>query len=140
MSPSTCGRLASAPAEGRARGSLEAVSPIGIRSTTRRLRRHMVGMVLVVALSGAIAAHHSGIAMGEMHHDGMSAAVEMCVGAFVAVGSAVAAVAIGILALGRWPTLIDLAPADALTHPRTCAPAARAGPLLPLARLCVWRR
>ena len=116
------------------------MSAIGIRGTTRRLRRHLVGVVLVVALSGAIAAHHSGIAMGEMHHDGMSAAVEMCVGAFVAVGSAVAAVAMGILALGRWPTLIDLAPAEAFTHFRTRAPAARAGPRLPLAQLCMWRR
>jgi hypothetical protein len=116
------------------------VSPIAIRSATRRLRRHLAGLVLVAALSGAIAAHHSGIAMGEMHHDGMSAAIEMCAGAFVAVGAAVAVVAIGILALGRWPTLIEVAPADALPHSRICAPAARAGPFPPLAQLCVWRR
>jgi hypothetical protein len=116
------------------------VGSIAIRRSMCRVRRHAAGVLLAIALSGAIAAHHSGIAMGEMHHDGMSAAVEMCVGAFVAVGSAVAAVAIGILALGRWPTLIDLASANALTQPRTCAPAARAGPLLPLSKLCVWRR
>jgi hypothetical protein len=113
------------------------VGPIAIRRSMRRVRRHAAGVLLAIALSGAITAHHSGIAIGEMHHDGMNAAIEMCVGAFVAVG---AAVAIGILALGRWPTLIDLAPANALMHPRTCAPAARAGPRLRLAQLCVWRR
>ena len=96
--------------------------------------------MLVVALSGAIAAHHGGIAMGDLHHDGMTSAIEMCAGAFVAVGAAVAVVAIGILALGRCPTLIGLAPADAPWQSRLCAPAARAGPRLPLAQICVWRR
>jgi hypothetical protein len=121
-------------------GSLDAVSPIAIRSAMQRIRRRLAGLVLFVALSGAIAAHHSGIAIGDMHDDGMSAAIEMCVGAFVAVGAGVAVVAIGIVALGRWPAVIDLGPTDALPHSRICAPATRAGPSQPLAQLCVWRR
>jgi hypothetical protein len=116
------------------------VGPIAIRRSMRRARRHAAGVVLAVALSGAIAAHHSGIAMGGMHHDGMSAAIEMCVGAFIAVGAAVVAVAIGILALGRWPTLDEIFPAGGLVPAGARAPEARAGPPPPLSQLCVWRR
>lgn len=123
-----------------ARGSLEAVSPIAIRCATRWLRRHLAGLLLVLALGGAVAAHHSGIGLGDMHHDGMSAAVEMCVGACVAVGAAVAAVLIGMLALGRWPTVLELGPGGTLALAGASAPESRAGPPPPHSQLCVWRR
>jgi hypothetical protein len=116
------------------------VGPIAIRRSMRRLRRHVAGVVLAVALSGAIAAHHSGIGMGDMHHGGMSAAVEMCAAAFTAVGAAVAAVAIGILALGRRLAPDELFPAGGATPVGARAPAARAGPPLLFSQLCVWRR
>lgn len=77
--------------------------------------------------------------MSDMHHDGMSTAIEMCMGAFTAVGAAVAAVAIGMLALGRWPDTSELAGGASLTLGGACAPEARAGPP-PLSQLCVWRR
>ena len=115
------------------------MSPIAIRRSTRRLRRHVAGLLLVCALGSAIAAHHTGIGMSDIHHDGMSTAIEMCMGAFTAVGAAVAAVAIGMLALGRWPTTIELAGGASLTLGGACAPEARAGPR-PLSQLCVWRR
>lgn len=121
-------------------GSLQIVSPISIRRATCRLRRHLAGLLLLLALGGAIAAHHSGIGMSDMHHDGMSAAVEMCVGAFVAVGTAVAAVAIGILALGRWLSVIELLPTGSRTPAGARAREARAGPPPLLSQLCVWRR
>ena len=97
-------------------------------------------MALIVALSGAIAAHHSGIALGETHHDGVSPVVEMCAAAFVAVGATVAAVTIGRIALGRWSIVIQPTPVDALSRAGTRGPAARAGPSPPLSLLCMWRR
>jgi hypothetical protein len=36
-----------------------------------------------------------------VHHDGMSAAIEMCIGVVSAVRAGVAAVALSVLALGR---------------------------------------
>jgi hypothetical protein len=114
------------------------MSPLGIRRSTRRLRRHAVGLLLVFALGGAIAAHHSGMGPGDMHHGGMSAVAEMCVGAFTAVGATIAACAMGLLALGRWPTQQVLMPAGVLTSVAPSPYPARAGPPLPL--LCVWRR
>jgi hypothetical protein len=44
-----------------------------------------------------------------MHEDGMSAAIEMCIGVVSAVRAGVAAVALGVLALGRWATPTELA-------------------------------
>jgi ABC-type anion transport system duplicated permease subunit len=80
------------------------------RRYTRRLRRHATGLLLVLATGAAISAHHSGLGMGDMHPDGMGSAIEMCLGAFTAVGAAVIAVAVGVLALGRWlirPSLVS---------------------------------
>jgi hypothetical protein len=116
------------------------VGPIAIRRSMRRLRRHAAGVLLTIALSGAIAAHHSGIAMSDMHHDGMGTAIEMCIGAFTAIGAAVVAVAIGILALGRWPTPVDLFPTAGRLPIGARAPEARAGPHPLFSQLCVWRR
>jgi hypothetical protein len=107
----------------------------------RRLCRHAAGLLLVLALGGAIAVHHGVMGLDGMHHDGMGATVEMCLGVFTAVGAAVAAVALGVLALGRWRTPLTLLPAGALTVRLAGrrGPEARAGPP-PLSRLCVWRR
>jgi hypothetical protein len=115
------------------------MSPLRIRRSTRRLRRHAAGLLLVFALGGAVAAHHSGMGAGDMHHGGMSAVAEMCVGAFTAVGATIAACAIGLVALGRWPTPQVLAPAGVLTAVPAAPHPARAGPP-PLPLLCVWRR
>ena len=115
------------------------MSLIAVRRSTRRLRHHLAGLLLVCALGTAIAAHHSGVAMPDMHHDGVSAAIEMCLGAFTALGAAVAAVAIAMLALCRWPSVSKLPDGASLTLGGACAPEARAGPP-PLAQLCVWRR
>jgi hypothetical protein len=116
------------------------VSPIGIRRATRRLRHHATGLLLVLALAGAITADHSAIGMSDVHHDGMGAAIEMCLGAFTAVGATVVAVALGILALGRWPASPALTPAGALACAGTRAPEARAGPPpRHCSQLCVWR-
>jgi hypothetical protein len=115
------------------------MSPLAIRRSTRRLRRHAAGLLLVLALGGAIAAHHSGMGMGDMHHGSMGAVVELCVGTFTAIGAAVAAVAMGLLALGRWPTPLILIPGGVLMSAPPAPYPARAGPP-PLSLLCVWRR
>ncbi len=121
-------------------GSLEIVGPIAIRRQVRRLRRHAAGLLLVIAVAGAVVAHHSDFAPDGLHHDMALSAVELCVGAFTAVGAAVAAVSLGSIALGRWPTPAPLAPTARIAlHGGGPTPLARAGPsLLPL--VCVWRR
>lgn len=134
------GRLANrARIAGRALGSLKRVSPLAARRWMRRLRRHAAGLLLVLALAAAIVVHHGAISLDGVHHDGTAAAVEMCLGVFTAVGAAVAAIALGVLALGRWRTPLALLPVGALRRAGTRAPEARAGPP-PLAQLCVWRR
>lgn len=119
-------------------GTLSDVSPLAIRRLTRRLGRNTAGLLVGLAVSGAIVAHYGAMSADGMpgHHD-VSAAVEMCLGMFTAVGAAVVAVAIGILALGRWPS-IELLPPGAVAVGIGCAEA-RAGPG-PLSLLCVWRR
>lgn len=104
------------------------------------MRRHDAALLVIIALGAAIAVHHSGIAMGDMHHaDGVEGAIELCLGVFAAVGAAVAVVALGMVALGRWrpPTVacaVGLSRVAAAAGPR-----ARAGPTL-VSLLCVCRR
>jgi hypothetical protein len=111
------------------------VSPLAIRRCARRCHRRGVALLAVAAVGAAIAAHHSGV-----HHDGMaSAAVELCLGVFVAVGTAVAAVGMALLALGpRRPpaALLAVGLSGACSRP---PPRARPGPAL-LTLLCVSRR
>jgi len=106
----------------------------------RRFRRHGTGLLVVFAIASAIAVHHSGLAMGDMHHDmGLGVAMELCLGVFVAVGAAVVAVAIALVAIGRWRPLTDLRAVGlsfAIARPQ---PRARAGPAL-LSLLCISRR
>jgi hypothetical protein len=116
------------------------VSSLAIRRAMCRLRRRAAGLVLVVAIVGAVAAHHSNLGMDGLHHDATPAAApEMCLGAFTAIGAAVVAVAIGVLALGRWRPALLLMPGAVLMAPAAPMPRARAGPPL-LTFLCVSRR
>jgi peptidoglycan/LPS O-acetylase OafA/YrhL len=116
------------------------VSPLAIRRFARRCRRRGVALLAVAAVGSAIAAHHSGVSMADMHHDGIAnAAMELCLGVFVAIGTAVAAVGIALLPLGRRrppPELRAAGLSGARSRPE---PRARPGPAL-LSLLCVSRR
>ena len=92
-----------------------------------------------LALAGAITAHHSGLPMNAHYDMEMSAVAELCLGVFAAVGAALAAAALVILALGRWRPALFRIPAVEL--PARPVPPARArdGPEL-LSLLCVSRR
>lgn len=91
-------------------------------------------------LTAAVAAHHAVPPVSDgHHHEGATAhVVEVCLAAFVAVGAAVAVVAIGLLQVRRRAVLRLKAPYDLAAR---AVPGAhpRAGPDL-LARLCVSRR
>jgi hypothetical protein len=63
----------------------------------------------------------------------------MCLGAFVAVGTAVAAIAIALVALRRWRPAERLVPTGLSSALPAPEPRARAGPAL-LSVLCVSRR
>lgn len=113
------------------------MSAIRIRALLRRRRRHLALISVVVALAGAIVVHHSVMADSSMGH-GMGAVAQICLGVFAAVGAAVLAIAIGILALG--PRRALLVPAlRALPGVRGPIARARDGPAL-LVLLCVCRR
>jgi len=99
----------------------------------------MAVVAAVLALAGLIAVHHSGMATGDTHHEGMSAAVEMCLGVLGGIGAAVVAVAIGLVALGRWRPPLTLSPVRAAPLVAGALVRARAGPEL-LSLLCVTRR
>jgi len=116
------------------------MGPIEVRRRIRNARRHAAGLLLVLTLGTAVAVHHSEVASGGTHHDMAMTAAELCVGVFTAVGTAVAAISLGFLALGRWPTPALLAPTAWISvwGSGPC-PSARAGPSL-LAVVCVWRR
>lgn len=78
--------------------------------------------------------------MGDAHHEsGMSTAVEMCLAAFLAVGAAVVAVAVALIALGRWRPPLTPTPSALALWASPPLPRARAGPAL-LLLLCVSRR
>ncbi len=115
------------------------MSPLTIRHLSRRFRAHGAALVVVCAIASAIAVHHSGVAMGGMHHDAGMSSVELCLGIFVAVGTAVAVVAIGMFALGRWRHPAVLSPVGLARAGCAPEPRPRAGPAL-LSLLCVLRR
>lgn len=119
----------------------EAVSAIALRRQIIRRRRHLTTMAAVLATALALAVHHSDMAIGDMHdhHDGMSAAIAMCLGVLTAVGTVVTAGALGVLALGRWGAVPILAAVGRALHVRPPIPRSRAGPPL-LCLLCVSRR
>ncbi|MCA1679265.1 MAG: hypothetical protein LC777_10135 [Actinobacteria bacterium] len=116
------------------------MSPIALRTHMRRWHHHAAALALVLALVGVVAVHHAEPAMSNAHHGSdMVAMAEMCLGVFTAVGAAVVAVALGLLALGRWRPAILLCPRGVLPHPRAPQPRTRAGPAL-LLLLCISRR
>ena len=120
-------------------GSVRRVSTLGIRGQLRRRRRRLKVVAAVLALACVIAIHHNAMAMDGGHDVGMGAAIEMCLGVFTAVGAAVAAAGLAILALGP-PRALATAPGE-LALPWRPSPTARArhGPEL-LSLLCVSRR
>ena len=119
--------------------SVRWVSALSIRRRLRRQRRWLTVIATVLALAGVIALHHSGLVMSTHHDMGISAIAEMCLGVFTAVGAAVAAIGLAIIALGRWrPAPIMLPVAPLATQPAPPAQA-RHGPHL-LSLLCVSRR
>lgn len=116
------------------------MGPIAIRRQIRSLVAcHTAGLLIVLALAVATAAHHSDLAPGGMHHEMAMTAVELCVGALTAIGAAVAALSLGVIALGRWsPPAIHGHAAWLAVARNGQRPEARAGPsLLPV--ICVWR-
>ena len=114
------------------------VSPIATRALLRRHRRRLALIGVVLALGAVIAAHHSPILMGDMHHSmGAGVIVELCLGVFAAVGAAVVAFALGAIALGRWRPVVVFAPAM-LPGARVAEARGRDGPAL-LRLLCVCR-
>ena len=117
------------------------MGPIAVRRHLRRhRRRNGLAALAVLVCAAAIALHHTDLGAEQPHHDtGMSAAVEMCLAAFTAVGAAVAAVAVGLIALGRWRPPLVLQAAGLWFAVRSPVPRARAGPGL-LLLLCVSRR
>jgi len=115
------------------------VSALRIRRQVRRQRRHLAAIVAVLVLSGVIAAHHRGMSM-DMHHDaGMSAVAQMCLGVFAAVGAALAAAGLSVIALSRWRPTLSLPAAGALRMPDVPVARARHGPA-GVSVLCVCRR
>lgn len=118
------------------------MGPTAIRRWLQASRRRMTMVIVAVGLFGAIVAHHSGLQQDEMsgmHHDGSAAVMQMCLGAFAAVGAAVIAVALGSFALERRRPLSLPCLDDVALHVRSLRYRAREGPpSLPL--LCVWRR
>lgn len=119
------------------------MSAIAIRRTLVRRRGHLALLTAVFALAGAVAAHHGGVAVGDTPHGehgaDVSVAVEtMCMAAFTVVGAAVAAIAIGLIALGRWRPSLMPAAEERMRVARPPVPRARAGPVF--IRLCVLLR
>lgn len=115
------------------------MSPIAIRELLRPGRHQLALVAAVLALGAAIAAHHSTLPVGDVHHAIDAGAVaDMCLGVLAAVGAAVVAAALGAIAMGRWRPSFVLAP---VMRPagRIPEPRGRDGPAL-LRLLCVCRR
>ena len=114
------------------------MGPLAMHRRLRRLRRGLAVVVLMLALGGAVTFHHGApVQMPGGHHGmDMGTVIELCLGAFSAVGAAIVAIAVGVLALGRWRPLPMSVAAGVLFAPHPPAPQARAGP----AFLCVFRR
>ena len=93
----------------------------------------------MIVLLAAVGAHHSP-SLGDLHHGSeMAAVAQLCLGVFTAVGAAVVAVTLGLIALGRWPPLARPGSSRERNVSRPPEPRARAGPAL-LVLLCVSRR
>lgn len=117
------------------------VGPIVVLRLIRRSRGHLAGLVAVFALASVLAMHHGemgGGEMGGMHHEpGAAMTMTVCLGAFVALGAAVASLAVGSVRLGRWG-VVRLAAPGALLRAEELRSRSRAGPP-GAAVLSVWR-
>lgn len=117
------------------------VGPIAVHRLMRRTRRHLAGLLAVLALATVVTVHHSDMPMdgmsGMQHDSGSAVTMTVCVGAFVALGAAVAAVTVGNLRLGRWRALSVLAPEQLLWSDGPRASTRAGPPGLPL--LSIWR-
>lgn len=98
-----------------------------IRRAVQRRRRGLVCAFVTVVVVCGLAVHHSELASGAMHHEGMATVVEACLGAFTAVGAAVVAVAIGLLAF-RWPRTTACGAPSSIAPHRSRRAGIRAGP------------
>lgn len=103
-----------------------------------RHRRRLTGITVSVLIAGGLAWHHSDVSMAAMHHEDAAPAIEMCLGAFTAVGAVIVAVTMGLVLLGarrgRATPSLPLVRCPAGRH----RPTIRAGPA-PLLRCCVLR-
>ena len=111
------------------------MGPLRVRHEIRRKRRYGAAIVVVLAVSAAIAAHHALPSAGSMHHDGGVPAVELCLGVLTVVGAAVAAVALALVAPRRLRGRLVLRRPPVVVLTPLPLPQARAGP----AFLCVMR-
>jgi hypothetical protein len=98
-------------------------------------------MLAAALVCVAIATHHAGLVTeGEPHHGSTNGlVVELCLGVFTAVGAAVAARAVGTVALGRWRAPLLVWPRGHSLAPEVPTGRSRAGPSA-LSLLCVRRR
>lgn len=114
------------------------MSALAIRRTTRRLRRHTAGVLVVLVLGAVIAMHDSAVVSVDAHHAGMGAVLELCVGVFTAAGVA-AAIAVALRRLGRWDTPAGVLPLGVRLVAWRARLEPRAGPPAP-SLLSIWRR
>ncbi|MFP5364512.1 MAG: hypothetical protein ACLGI5_17485 [Thermoleophilia bacterium] len=116
------------------------MTPIVLRARLRRWRHHAALAALLCALIAVIGLHHGAPAVGAAHHDQeMVEVAGMCLGIFTAVGAAVVAVGLALVAFGRRRPAIRHHPHGVLRAARLPFPRVRAGPAL-LVLLCVSRR
>jgi hypothetical protein len=100
------------------------LGPIALRRRISRARRGGVLLIVTIGLASAVVAHHTPI--GDMH--GMAGhAIELCL-AIVAVGAALAAMAVAAGALPRPPHVLGRRQPAASLRRVLRAPGARAGP------------
>jgi hypothetical protein len=119
--------------------SVSPVTAIAIRRQLRRQRRHLAVITAVLALAGLLAVHHSGALMDMHEHSGMGAVIQMCLGVFTAVGAALLAGAVAVVALGRRCPTRGLLRGGAIRPLDAPLTRARHGPAA-VCVLCVSRR
>lgn len=117
-------------------GNLSVMELVRLARAARRWRHNHAALLVMLALSGALVAHHAGPPLGSMHHDlSLGPLMELCMGIVSAVGTAlvIATAAAGAL---RWPRPGVLVPLGVRLPSRVVLPQVRAGPTV----LCVQRR
>ena len=115
------------------------MSPLALRRSVYEVRRPAFGVLLAVVVAVGILNHHTWIPGGDHgDHHGVTAAVEMCLGVFTAIGAAVAVVC-GLLRVTRRRAPAALLASGVVSLPTARSAPARAGPPA-LSALCVWRR